>query len=122
MEIDKAQKHKKILWLIKHTRKEKEYLLSGKVGVPIVSLIYRPGFTNPGNSTLNDGALLQGYAMKAKAFSGLNTNISISRILANGNMIRFGYYWDYVTNGQNAINRIDMSHHVFTFGLIFKIN
>lgn len=120
--ITRPEKQKKILWLIKYTRKEKEYLLSGKVGVPVVGLIYRPGFTNPGNSTLNDGTLLQGYAMKVKAFLGMNTDIAVSRVLENGNMIRFGYYWDCVTNGKKAINRIDMSHHVFTFGLIFKIN
>lgn len=119
--IDSPEKQKKFLWLIKYTKKEKHYLLSGKIGLPIASVIYRPGFTNPGNSTLYDEALFEGYKSKVKVFSGLNTDISISRILTNGNMIRFGYYWDFITSGKSAINRIDMSHHVFTFGLIFKI-
>lgn len=120
--IDRPEKQKKFLWLIKYTKKEKHYLLSGKIGLPVATIIYRPGFTNPGNSTLYDEALFEGYKSKVKVFSGLNTDISVSRILKNGNMIRFGYYWDFITSGKSAVNRIDMSHHVFTFGLIFKIN
>ena len=120
--IDRPEKQKKFLWLIKYTKKEKHYLLSGKIGLPVATIIYRPSFTNPGNSTLYDEALFEGYKSKVKVFSGLNTDISVSRILKNGNMIRFGYYWDFITSGKSAVNRIDMSHHVFTFGLIFKIN
>lgn len=120
--ITKPEKQKKFLWLIKYKSKEKQYLLSGKLGVPIVSLMYRPTFTNPGNSTLNDETLFPNYSMKTKVFSGLSTDISISRILKNGNMVRFGYYWDFITSGKNALNRIDMSHHIFTVGLIYKIN
>ncbi|HOZ30546.1 MAG TPA: hypothetical protein PLL66_06480 [Bacteroidales bacterium] len=120
--IIKPEKQKKFLWLVKYKSKEKQYLLSGKLGVPIVSLMYRPAFTNPGNSTLNDETLFPNYSMKTKVFSGLSTDISISRILKNGNMVRFGYYWDFITSGKNALNRIDMSHHIFTVGLIYKIN
>lgn len=120
--ITKPEKQKKFLWLIKYTSKEKQYLLSGKLGIPVISLMYRPSYTNPGNSTLNNDVLFQGYSMNTKVFSGLSIDISISRILQNGNMVRFGYYWDFITSGKNAINRIDMSHHIFTIGLIFKIN
>ncbi|MDD3860819.1 MAG: hypothetical protein PHW83_11520 [Bacteroidales bacterium] len=120
--IIKPEKQKKFLWLIKYKSKEKQFLLSGKLGVPVVSLMYRPAFTNPGNATLNNEVLFPNYSMKTKVFSGLSTDISISRILKNGNMLRIGYYWDYITSGKNALNRIDMSHHIFTVGLIYKIN
>ncbi len=115
-------KHKKLLWLIKYYRKEKQYLASFKIGIPIYSLIYRPGFTNPGNLTLNNIILLPDYKITSKVFSGMNTNLSLSRILKNGNMIKFTYHWEFFTSGKHALNRLDMSKHALLFSLVFKIN
>lgn len=115
-------KQKKFLWLIKYYRKEKQYLASFKIGIPIYSLIYRPGFTNPGNLTLNNIILLPDYKITSKVFSGMNTNLSLSRILENGNMIKFTYHWEFFTSGKHALNRLDMSKHALLFSLVFKIN
>lgn len=115
-------KQKKLLWLIKYYRKEKQYLASFKIGIPIYSLIYRPGFTNPGNLTLNNIILLPDYKTTGKVFSGMNTNLSLSRVLENGNMIKFTYHWEFFTSGKYALNRLDMSKHALLFSLVFKIN
>ena len=121
-DFTKKEKQKKFLWLIKYTRKEKHFLASFKIGVPVYSLVYRQGFTNPGNSTLNSDMLLPNYKFKSKVFSGLNTNLSLARVLINGNMFRFTYYWDFFTTGKYSSNRLDMSKHAVLFSLIFKIN
>ncbi len=116
----RKSKEKKILWLIKYRRKEKKYLLSFKTGIPIYSFIYRPGFTNPGNATQPE-LLLPGYKMYGKVFSGMNTNISLARILFNGNMIKLSYNWDFFTSGKYSLNRLDTSKHTLLFSLVFKI-
>jgi len=113
-------KEKKFLWLFKYTKKQKEFLLTFKTGLPIYSIIYRPGYTSPGNSTIPD-ILLPGYEVSGKVFSGMNTNLSLSRILANGNMIRFAYNWDFFTSGKYSLNRLDSSRHTFLFSLVFKL-
>lgn len=117
-----AEKKKKFLKLIPYTRKEKFFLLSGKVGVPVYTLVYSPGYTNPGNSTLNSDLLFDGYEYNSKIFSGINTDISISRILKNGNMTKFSYIWNARTTGSVTESTIDIAHHTFIFTLVFKIN
>lgn len=116
----RSAKEKKFLWLFKYTRKRKDYLLSFKAGVPIYSVIYRPGFTNPGNATQPD-LLLPGYEFSGKVFSGMNTKLSISRILKNGNMFKLSYNWDLFTTGKHSLNRLDSSKHTILFSLVFKI-
>jgi hypothetical protein len=114
-------KEKKFLWLIKYKRKQKDYLFSFKTGIPVYSLIYRPGFTNPGNATQTE-TLLPGYKFTGKVFSGINTNLGIARMLKNGNMIKFSYNWDFFTSGKYSLNRLDYSKHSFLFSLVFKLN
>lgn len=118
----RAEKEKKLFGLINYKRKEQFYLLTAGVSVPVISLYYRPEFTIPGNATLNDNNIFDGYSLKPKVFSGLASDISISRILHNGNMIKFGYSWMFATNGKTAFNRLEFSHHIFSLGLVFKIN
>lgn len=120
-QFTRHEKKKKLFWLIPYTKKEKHFLISGKLGVPVYSLIYRPGYTNPGNSTLNNEILFPGYEMSGKVFSGMNTDLSISRFLNNGNMIKFSYFWEYMTTGRMDVNRLDTSRHMFLFTLVFKI-
>ncbi len=116
------EKKKKLFWLIPYTKKEKHFLVSGKIGIPVYSLIFRPDYTNPGNSTLNNDVLFPGYEMSGKVFSGMNTDLSIARFLNNGNMIKFTYFWEYMTTGKLTTNRLDTSRHAFLFTLVFKIN
>jgi hypothetical protein len=121
-QYNRPEKQKKFLWLIKYMRKEKHYLLSGKIGVPVYTIIYRPGYTNPGNGTLNDDQLLSGYEMSGKVFGGINSDLSISRLLKNGNMIKYSYLWNMRTTGRMSENPVDITNHVFLFTLVYKIN
>ncbi|MCK9498767.1 MAG: hypothetical protein M0Q45_04590 [Bacteroidales bacterium] len=118
----RLEKEKKFLGLIKYKRKEKFYVFSGKLSVPIISMYYRPSFTNPGNATLIENAVFNAYSLKAKAFSGLNTELAVFRVLPNGNMFKYAYSWMFATNGKNAFNRLEFSHHIFSLGFVFKIN
>lgn len=119
----KKRKEKNFLGLIPYTTNEKFYVFSGRLSVPVISLYARPKFTNPESATVDiEDPLFKGYSLKAKAFSGLSTDLSVSRILKNGNIIKYGYAWMFATNGKNAINRLEFSHHIIYIGLVFKFN
>jgi hypothetical protein len=115
-------KDKKFLWLIKYHRKEKQYIANFTVGLPIYSLFYRQGYTNPGNSTLDYVNPFEGYETTGKFLSGVNTQCGINRILDNGNMYGFTYNWSLVSSGKHDVNQLNMSHHAILFHLIFKFN
>ncbi len=117
----RKKKEGKFLFLFKRTKKQKEYLFNFKIGIPIYSLIYRPGYTNPGNS-MGSINIFKGYKVSGKVFSGFNSAISLSRILKNGNMIRFSYEHSIFTSGRKALNKLDFSQYNLLFSLIFKLN
>lgn len=118
----RKEKQKKLFWLFKYTRKEKKYVLGAKLGVPIFSMIYRPGYTYLGNATSSTDVLLPGYKWDYKVFPGMNTDLSISRVLNNGNQMKFSYYWDFMTTGKLSENRLDKSKHMLLFSLVFNLN
>ncbi|MDA3912127.1 MAG: hypothetical protein PF448_12300 [Bacteroidales bacterium] len=115
-------KDKKFLWLIKYHRKKKQYIANFNVGLPIYSLFYRQGYTNPGNSTLDYVDPFEGYETTGKFLSGMNTQLAINRILDNGNMYGFSYNWSFLTTGKNDVNQLNISHHAILFHLVFKFN
>jgi len=118
--LTRAAKDKKFLWLIKYHRKEKHYRANIDFGIPLYSIIYRQGYTNPGNSTLDYADPFEGYDSYGKIFSGINTQLALNRILDNGNMYGFSYNWSVLTTGIKDINQLNMSHHGIQFHLIFK--
>jgi hypothetical protein len=71
---------------------------------------------------LNNNELLGGYELKNKIFSGLNTDLSLSRILKNGNMVKITYYWDFMTTGNISFNKLDSANHLFLLSLVFRID
>lgn len=118
----RKEKEKKLFWLFKYTRKEKRYVLGAKIGVPIFGLIYRPGYTYLGNATSSSETLFPGYELKYKVFPGMNTDLSIARVLNNGNQMKFSYYWDFMTTGKLSENRLDKAKHMLLFTLVFNLN
>lgn len=110
----------KFLGFIKYKRQEKHYQLSLKLGLPLATTILRPTYTAPGNYT-NNINLFNGYGIYTKLFSGLNTDISISRILPNGNKVKFTYYWEITSTGNIEYNKYNISRHLFMLSLDFKI-
>ncbi|PLX08477.1 MAG: hypothetical protein C0596_06365 [Marinilabiliales bacterium] len=120
--LNRPQKTKKFLGLIKFDRKEKNYLFAFKVGIPLYTLIYRQGYTNPGNSTANIEILFPGYELVGKFLTGLDTDISLTRLLKNGNGIKINYNWMAFSSGKNEINSLNFSQHSIMLGLSFKLN
>jgi hypothetical protein len=116
----KASKEKKLFWLIKYKTKERKYMMDFDLSIPFFSGIYRPEFTNPGNSTLNNSSIFNGYKMNLGLFTGLQTNFSLNEILANGNMFRYGYRWQMGSYLKNNPSTLDVSYHSLYFSLIFK--
>lgn len=120
--LTRAAKDKKFLWLIKYHRKEKHYRANIDFGIPLYSIIYRQGYTNPGNSTLDYTDPFEGYDSYGKFFSGMNTQLALNRILENGNMYGLSYNWSFLSTGKKDSNQLNMSHHAIMFHLIFKFN
>jgi len=118
----RKEKQKKLFWLFKYTRKEKRYVLGAKVGIPVFSMLYRPGYTYLGNATNSNNTLFPGYEWNYKVFPGLNTDLSISRVLNNGNQMKLSYYWDFMTTGKLSENRLEQSKHMLLYTLIFNLN
>ncbi len=110
----------KFLWLIKYHRKEKHYFANLDFGVPLYSIIYRQGYTNPGNSTLDYINPFEGYESFGKFFSGINSKLSLNRVYDNGNMYGISYDWNLLTTGKKDINQLNLSHHAIMFHLVFK--
>lgn len=118
----RKEKEKKLFWLFKYTRKEKRYVLGAKLGIPIFGLIYRPGYTYLGNATTSGDDIFPGYEFNYKVFPGMNTDLSIARVLNNGNQMKLSYYWDFMTTGKLSENRLDKAKHMFLLTLVFNLN
>ena len=120
--FERKEKKVNIFNIIRYNRKEKEYLLSFDFTLPVYSLIYRPGFNLIGNGTLNEDKIFAGYEFNGKFLSGLNTDIGISRILRNGNMVKISYYWDLFTTGDIAYNELNTTKHLLLFSFVFNFD
>ncbi|HOK37591.1 MAG: hypothetical protein WHW07_08005 [Bacteroidales bacterium] len=116
----KPSKEKKLFWLIKYKTKERKYMMDFDLSIPVISSIYRPEFTNPGNSTLNNSMIFNGYKMNLELFTGLQTDFSLNEILSNGNMFRYGYRWQMGSYLKQKPSALDVSYHSLYFSLIFK--
>ncbi len=116
----KASKEKKLLWLIKYKTKDRKYRMDFDLSIPVISGIYRPEFTNPGNATLNNSAIFNGYKMNIGLFTGLQTDFSLNEVLSNGNMFRYGYRWQVGVYSKQKPSTLNVSYHSLYFSLIFK--
>jgi hypothetical protein len=124
LEYDLTRKavERKILGFINYKRKEKHYFLRAQAGLPLFAMMYQPGYTHVGNATVNDNALFTDFEWNTYAFPGLSTEISITRLMKNGNQWRYSYHWNAFTTGEASVNRVDMANHMFLFTLIVKLD
>lgn len=106
----------------KYKKIEKKFLLSFDLGLPVYSLIYRPGFNYIGNATSNITDTFDHYEFKSKLISGLNTDISISRLYKNGNIIKYAYCWDMFSTGKASAYMLNTAKHLFVVSLILKLD
>ena len=101
------------------------FTLYGKLGLPIVGLVARPGYAYMDNYTSDFNILntfLQDYEGFVKWFPGVSTDVGIYFNLLNGNRIGLNYRWDYLSTGHKGIYRYDNAIHSINLNFIFNIN
>ena len=97
----------------------------GKLSLPIVGGVIRPGFAYMDNytSSMNiANTILQDYETFYKWFPGVTTDIGFYFNLLNGNRIGINYRWDYLTTRHKGIYRFDNAIHSFNLNLMFNLN
>ena len=94
----------------------------GKLGLPIVGVVNRPGYAYIGNPTINENAWLESSDTFAKFFSGASTELGLYLNLRNDNRIGLSYRWDYLTTGKKGAYRYDNALHSINLSFMFRVN
>ena len=95
---------------------------SGKLSLPIVSAMNRPGYTFIGNPTINEDTWLGDNETFAKFFPGVSTELGLYLNLRNDNRIGLSYRWDYLTTGKKRAYRYDNALHSINLSFMFRVN
>lgn len=95
---------------------------SGKLSLPIVGAVNRPGYAYIGNPTINEDAWLGDNETFAKFFPGVSTELGLYLNLRNNNRIGLSYRWDYLTTGKIRAYRYDNALHSINLSFMFRVN
>lgn len=95
---------------------------SGKLSLPIVGVVNRPGYAYIGNPTINEDAWLGDNETFAKFFPGVSTELGLYLNLRNDNRIGLSYRWDYLTTGKIRAYRYDNALHSINLSFMFRVN
>lgn len=95
---------------------------SGKLSLPIVGAVNRPGYAYIGNPTINEDAWLGDNETFAKFFPGVSTELGLYLNLCNDNRIGLSYRWDYLTTGKIRAYRYDNALHSINLSFMFRVN
>ena len=94
----------------------------GKLDLPLVGVVNRPGYAYIGNPTINEDPLLSANETFAKFFPGASTELGLYLNLRNDNRIGLFYRWDYLTTGKKGAYRYDNSLHSINLSFMFRVN
>lgn len=94
----------------------------GKLSLPLVGVMNRPGYAYIGNPTINDDAWLSDNVTFVKFFPGINTELGLYLNLRNDNRIGLSYRWDYLTTGKKGSYRYDNALHSINLTFMFRVN
>ena len=95
-----------------------------KLGLPLFSLVNRPGFAYIDNAT---GSLTGNEPPESNrerllmGFPGVSTDIGLYVNLLNNNKIGVSYRWDYLTTRHKGIYRFDHANHSFNLTYMFNL-
>lgn len=101
------------------------FTLYGKLSLPLIGLVDRPGFAYMENYTsdLNTVETLNETREETGIFfPGVNTEIGLYLNLLNNNKIGLSYRWDYLTTRHTGIYRFDHASHTFNLKFMFNLN
>ena len=94
----------------------------GKLSLPLVGAVSRPGYSYIGHPTINDDTLLNRNETFAKFFPGASTELGLFLNLLNDNRIGLSYHWDYLTTGKKGTYRYDNALHSINLTFMFRVN
>lgn len=94
----------------------------GKLSLPLVGVVSRPGQSYIGNPTINEDSLLVDSELFAKFLTGANAELGLYLNLPNANRIGLSYRWDYFTTGKKGTYRFDHALHAINLSFMFRIN
>lgn len=94
----------------------------GKLNLPLVGAVNRPGYAYIGNPTINEDAWLSDNETFAKFFPGASTELGLFLNLRNDNRIGLSYRWDYLTTGKKGTYRFDNALHAINLSFMFRVN
>jgi len=94
----------------------------GKLSLPLVGAVNRPGYAYIGNPTINDDAWLSDNVTFAKFLPGLGTELGLFLNLRNDNRIGLSYRWNYLTTAKKDAYRYDNALHSVNLSFMFRVN
>ena len=94
----------------------------GKLNLPLVGVVSRPGYSYIGNPTIDDDAFLSDNETFANFLPGASTELGLYLNLPNDNRIGLSYHWDYLTTGKKGTYRFDHALHAINLSFMFRTN
>ncbi len=120
-DISRKAKQKKFLF-IKYKKKAKQRNLTFGVNIGAINTTFRNGYIYADQSALLNKITPFGNH-ELHMFSGLRlkTEVSLSRLLKNKNIVQYSYIWNaYKTAGFD--DNFEIAHHIFKISLLFNTN
>ena len=105
-----------------HTMSHHWLTAYGKLDLPLVGVVSRPGYAYIGNPTINEDFMLSDNETFAKFFPGVSTEFGLYLNLRNDNRIGLSYCWDYLTTGKKGAYRYDNALHAINLSFMFRVN
>ena len=95
----------------------------GKLTLPIVGIINRPGYSYTYDSQGMDyiERFFAGHETFIKFFPGCSTDFGLWLNLKNSNRIGLNYRWDYLSTGKEGVWRYDNAYHSVNLSFMFNI-
>ena len=107
-----------------HDNEYNLFSIYGKISLPLIGMVSRPGFAYMDNYTANINTvntLLQDYISCPILFPGVSTDIGFMVNLLNSNRIGLSYRWDYLTSRHTGEYRFDHAAHSFNVTFMFNL-
>lgn len=97
----------------------------GKLSLPLLGFVGRPGFAYIDNATghlIGNEQIENNRATLVIGFPGVSTDIGLFVNLLNNNKIGVSYQWDYLTTRHQGSYRFDHANHSFNINFMFNLN
>ncbi len=105
---------------IHHTFRPKQRYLSYRVNLGLMNNYFRNGYSYSNQSAVvNDPSVFEDYEWSNFAGFRVRTSLAYTRVLNNGNAIRWAYEWQATTTSSST-HAFEMAQHVVKCSLLFN--